>query len=35
MIVWFKSWIIAFPIVFSVAPFIELFDGKLVVGATR
>ena len=32
---WFKSWIVAFPIVLIVAPLTQLFDGKLVVGATR
>ena len=35
MTAWFKSWIVAFPIVLIVAPLAELFDGKLVVGATR
>jgi hypothetical protein len=35
MTAWFKSWIVAFPIVLIVAPLTELFDGKLVVGATR
>ena len=35
MTAWFKSWIVAFPIVLIVAPVIELFDDKLVVGATR
>lgn len=32
---WLKSWIVAFPIVLIVAPLTQLFDGKLVVGATR
>ena len=35
MTAWFKSWIVAFPIVLIVAPLTQLFDGKLVVGATR
>ena len=35
MTAWFKSWIVAFPIVLIVAPKTELLDGKLVVGATR
>ena len=35
MTAWFKSWIVAFSIVLIVALLIELFDGKLVVGATR